>query len=98
MLQSPALLHRWLWHSWACHGVLLTAADFACMLLSSGDYRILKARGLMNKPKGFAIIKAAVSNYRTWILAMTYGYSFGVELTVDNVISQCVPQPYPMIT
>jgi nitrate/nitrite transporter NarK len=46
----------------------------------------------MNKPKGFAIIKAAVGNYRTWILAMTYGYSFGVELTVDNVISQCAPR------
>jgi NNP family nitrate/nitrite transporter-like MFS transporter len=40
------------------------------------------------KTKGnlWPVLKCGLCNYRSWILALTYGYSFGVELTVDNVI------------
>lgn len=34
------------------------------------------------------VFKHAVINYRAWILALTYGYCFGVELTIDNIIAQ----------
>ena len=34
------------------------------------------------------VFKHAVTNYRAWILALTYGYCFGVELTIDNIIAQ----------
>mmetsp|Transcript_5328 Transcript_5328/g.9214 ORF Transcript_5328/g.9214 Transcript_5328/m.9214 type:complete len:551 (-) Transcript_5328:681-2333(-) len=53
-----------------------------------GDYRDLKASGAMSKGSGnfVRVLKCGVLNYRTWVMAMLYGYSFGVELTVDNVI------------
>ncbi|KAI3897057.1 hypothetical protein MKW92_045015 [Papaver armeniacum] len=34
------------------------------------------------------ILCLGLKNYRGWILALTYGFCFGVELTVDNIIAQ----------
>ena len=34
------------------------------------------------------VVWNAMKNYMLWILALTYGYYFGVELTIDNVIAQ----------
>ncbi|GFH26803.1 nitrate/nitrite transporter [Haematococcus lacustris] len=53
-----------------------------------GDFRDLKRSGAMATAKGnvWATLKCGMLNYRTIVLALTYGYSFGVELTVDNII------------
>ncbi|KAI3997694.1 hypothetical protein MKX01_040667 [Papaver californicum] len=34
------------------------------------------------------ILCLGLRNYRGWILELTYGFCFGVELTVDNIIAQ----------
>lgn len=55
--------------------------------LPDGNYAEMKKSGQMSKPKAGNNTLAALKNYRTWILVLTYGYCFGVELTVDNNIA-----------
>lgn len=37
---------------------------------------------------GWPAWRAAILNYRTWILTAVYGATFGVEIAVDNVLSK----------
>ncbi|XP_020571985.1 high-affinity nitrate transporter 2.3 [Phalaenopsis equestris] len=63
--------------------VLVMGQDFP-----DGNFVELKKTGEM-KSEGFdGVFRCAVSNYRGWILAITYGYCFGVELAVDNIIAE----------
>ena len=43
-----------------------------------------KMKAKDNSPNAW---KAALLNYRTWVMCLNYGYCFGVELVVDNVIT-----------
>jgi NNP family nitrate/nitrite transporter-like MFS transporter len=56
--------------------------------LPDGNYRNLLKSGDMAKSKGRASFMVAIKNYRTWVMLLTYGYCFGVELTMDNLITQ----------
>ncbi|KAF3780534.1 High affinity nitrate transporter 2-5 [Nymphaea thermarum] len=56
--------------------------------LPDGNYDDLKKKGEKVDDSFGKVVYHAVTNYRAWILALTYGYCFGVELTVDNVIAQ----------
>jgi NNP family nitrate/nitrite transporter-like MFS transporter len=53
-----------------------------------GNYKELLARGIepeSGKKGGWAVFKSAMVNYRVWMLFVTYGCCFGIELFVHNV-------------
>jgi NNP family nitrate/nitrite transporter-like MFS transporter len=53
-----------------------------------GNYREMLAHGIEpdgGKKGGFAVFATAASNYRVWMLFVTYAACFGIELFVHNV-------------
>uniref|UniRef100_A0A0C9QVL6 Nitrate/nitrite transporter n=1 Tax=Wollemia nobilis TaxID=56998 RepID=A0A0C9QVL6_9CONI len=56
--------------------------------LPDGNYAALHKEGNKVKDNISKVVLCAVKNYRAWILGLTYGYCFGVELTVDNIIAE----------
>jgi NNP family nitrate/nitrite transporter-like MFS transporter len=53
-----------------------------------GNFKELRANGIeveSGKKGGWAVFQAAMINYRVWMLFVTYGCCFGVELFVHNV-------------
>lgn len=54
--------------------------------LPDGNFAELKKGGKMAQDSGLQQLKCALLNYRTWCLTLTYGFCFGVELTVNNII------------
>ncbi|MEO7495261.1 MAG: MFS transporter [Massilia sp.] len=53
-----------------------------------GNYKELRAAGKEvegGKKGGLAIFKAASANFRVWLLFVTYGACFGVEIFIHNV-------------
>lgn len=62
--------------------VLFTTQD-----LPDGTYSALRSKGAMNKVDS-KVFLIGVRNYRLWVLTLTYGYCFGVELTMNNIVVQ----------
>jgi hypothetical protein len=52
--------------------------------LPSGNYAALRRQGSMRASTPARNYRAAARNYRTWVLMIVYGFSFGVELTMNN--------------
>ncbi|KAJ9135342.1 hypothetical protein P3X46_032536 [Hevea brasiliensis] len=56
--------------------------------LPSGDYKYSERAGKQQKQNFPEVLFNGLKNYRGWILGLTYGFSFGSELTTDNIIAQ----------
>ncbi|PWA76632.1 nitrate transporter 2.7 [Artemisia annua] len=56
--------------------------------LPDGNYKKVKALEKNPKHDAIKVFLNGITNYRGWILGLTYGYCFGVELTMDNIIAE----------
>ncbi|XAR51892.1 hypothetical protein NMG60_11006681 [Bertholletia excelsa] len=56
--------------------------------LPDGNYKRSKKPGSKRNDDFLSVLFNGLSNYRGWILGLTYGYCFGVELTMDNIIAE----------
>ncbi|KAM0022652.1 putative major facilitator superfamily, MFS transporter superfamily [Helianthus debilis subsp. tardiflorus] len=56
--------------------------------LPDGSYRNIRKREKNSKDDAIGVFLNGIKNYRGWVLGLTYGYCFGVELTMDNIIAE----------
>ena len=56
--------------------------------MPDGNYKELETSGAKQKSKGSAVLKVGLSNINAWILTLTYGACFGVELTMNNITAK----------
>ncbi|KAG8383218.1 hypothetical protein BUALT_Bualt05G0161600 [Buddleja alternifolia] len=72
-----------LFQTLSAYGIFFLGQD-----LPDGNFSQLHKSGDKHKDDFASVFYHAITNYRGWILALTYGYCFGVELTIDNIIAQ----------
>ena len=53
--------------------------------LPDGNFKELEMSGAKQKSDPTIVLKVGASNVNAWILTLTYGFCFGVELTMTNV-------------
>ena len=65
--------------------------------LPDGSYKQLEASGAKQKSKGAAnVVALGFSNTNAWIMLVTYGLCFGVELTMNNKLTPYFNRYYGM--
>ena len=64
-----------------------------------GNLSDLRAAGIEvegGKKSGMAVLAAAASNYRVWMLFVVYGASFGIEIFIHNIAAQYYVDRYQL--
>lgn len=56
--------------------------------LPDGNYIKSKNPEKDSEDNAIRVFLNGITNYRGWVLGLTYGYCFGVELTMDNIIAE----------
>jgi NNP family nitrate/nitrite transporter-like MFS transporter len=81
------------WWSWRLAMVVaglalaITSIAYYCMTQDTpdGDFKDLRAQGMMDEPAKMSdAFWQVCRDPRVWALALLYGASFGIELTIDN--------------
>lgn len=89
--KNVPLFEAWRWAFFvpgACHVLIAFLIMLVSQDLPDGNYHELKKKGIQPKNNLGREMLVALGNYRTWIVMACYGFSFGVELTVDNNLHQ----------
>ncbi|KAL6566823.1 hypothetical protein OROMI_015227 [Orobanche minor] len=56
--------------------------------MPDGNLSALQKRGDVAKDKLSKVFKHAVTNYRTWVFFFVYGFSMGIQLCINNVLTE----------
>lgn len=56
--------------------------------LPDGNFPRPQNPGKKQKDGLFTVVFHGLKNYRGWILGLVYGFCFGVELTIDNIVAE----------
>merc|ERR1711998_171428 len=85
---EPFTAWRWAFFLPGCmHITIGLMVLFLAQDLPDGQYAALKKSGAMEQPNGTVSMIQGLKNYRMWVLVASYGMCFGVELTMNNVVT-----------
>ena len=84
------IFSAWRW-AYLVPGLFHTVAGVAVMFLGQdlpdGNYKLLHTSGQLEKKSAFTTQMLGIKNYRMWCMVATYGFCFGVELTMNNIVA-----------